>query len=119
MESATTPPIDAAPIEAGPRSKHSSSSRQVRGSSLMLLGRGISMAVTFTIQVLIVHFLSKANYGAFAYALSFVTVGQTICLLEAMKLFNELKSEHAGVISKVLVEDGTAVEFGQPLFVIE
>ena len=33
-----------------------------------------------------------------------------------MKLFNELKSEHAGVISKVLVEDGTAVEFGQPLF---
>jgi oxaloacetate decarboxylase alpha subunit len=48
-----------------------------------------------------------------------VASGQTLCLLEAMKLFNELKSEHAGVISKVLVEDGTAVEFGQPLFELE
>ena len=48
-----------------------------------------------------------------------IEVGQPLCLLEAMKLFNELKSEHAGVISKVLVEDGTAVEFGQPLFELE
>ena len=48
-----------------------------------------------------------------------IQVGQPLCLLEAMKLFNELKSEHAGVISKVLVEDGTAVEFGQPLFELE
>jgi len=57
--------------------------------------------------------------------LSFVNVGDTIevgqplCLLEAMKLFNELKSEHDGVIAKILVEDGTAVEFGQPLFELE
>ncbi len=43
-------------------------------------------------------------------------VGQTLCLLEAMKLFNELKSEHAGTITRVLVENGAPVEFGQPLF---
>ena len=48
-----------------------------------------------------------------------IAVGQPLCLLEAMKLFNELKSEHGGVISKVLVEDGAAVEFGQPLFELE
>ena len=48
-----------------------------------------------------------------------IEVGQPLCLLEAMKLFNELKSEHAGLISKVLVEDGTAAEFGQPLFELE
>jgi acetyl-CoA carboxylase biotin carboxyl carrier protein len=48
-----------------------------------------------------------------------IEVGQPLCLLEAMKLFNELKSEHAGVIAKILVEDGTAVEFGQPLFELE
>ena len=48
-----------------------------------------------------------------------VEVGQTLCMLEAMKLFNELKSEHAGVIARVLVENGTAVEFGQPLFELE
>jgi acetyl-CoA carboxylase biotin carboxyl carrier protein len=48
-----------------------------------------------------------------------IEVGQPLCLLEAMKLFNELKSEHDGVIAKILVEDGTAVEFGQPLFELE
>ena len=42
--------------------------------------------------------------------------GQTLCILEAMKLFNEFKSDHAGVIRRVLVENGSAVEYGQPLF---
>jgi oxaloacetate decarboxylase alpha subunit len=48
-----------------------------------------------------------------------VEVGQTVCLLEAMKLFNELKSEHAGVVRKVLAQDGSGVEFGQPLFELD
>lgn len=82
MESVSTPPsnpsIEAAPVEAKPREKHSSTSRQIRGSSLMLVGRSLSMVVNFVIQVLIVRYLSKAHYGAFAYALSFVTLGQTI-----------------------------------------
>jgi O-antigen/teichoic acid export membrane protein len=80
METASTP-RDAASIDKAPRIKHSSTSRQIRGSSLMLVGRTISMAVTFSIQVLIVHYLSKANYGAFAYALSFVALGQTLATL--------------------------------------
>jgi oxaloacetate decarboxylase alpha subunit len=45
-----------------------------------------------------------------------VEVGQVLCLLEAMKLFNELKSEQAGVVRRILAEDGSPVEFGQPLF---
>jgi acetyl-CoA carboxylase biotin carboxyl carrier protein len=45
-----------------------------------------------------------------------VEVGQTLCILEAMKLFNEFKSDHAGTVRKVLVEDAQPVEFGQPLF---
>jgi oxaloacetate decarboxylase alpha subunit len=48
-----------------------------------------------------------------------VEVGQTIAILEAMKLFNELKSEHAGVIRSVLVHNAEPVEFGQPLFELE
>jgi oxaloacetate decarboxylase alpha subunit len=48
-----------------------------------------------------------------------VEVGQTVCLLEAMKLFNELKSEHAGVVRKVLAQDASGVEFGQPLFELD
>lgn len=45
-----------------------------------------------------------------------VSVGQTLCIVEAMKLMNEIESEVAGTISEVLVENGTSVEFGQKLF---
>ena len=42
-----------------------------------------------------------------------------VCLLEAMKVFNEIKAEQSGTIAKVCVKDGDAVEFGQPLFMIK
>src|ERR1035437_2751733 len=45
--------------------------------------------------------------------------GQTICIIEAMKLFNEIESEFSGKIVKVLVEDTTPVEYDQPLFLVE
>jgi acetyl-CoA carboxylase biotin carboxyl carrier protein len=47
-----------------------------------------------------------------------VEVGDVLCILEAMKLFNELTSEHAGTIRKVLAKNADAVEYGQPLFEI-
>ena len=46
-------------------------------------------------------------------------VGQVVCIIEAMKLMNEIKSEAAGRIVEVLVENGAPVEFGQPLFMAE
>ena len=46
-------------------------------------------------------------------------VGQVVCIIEAMKLMNEIKSEVAGRIAEILIENGAAVEFGQPLFVVE
>ena len=48
-----------------------------------------------------------------------VEVGQTVCIVEAMKLMNEIGSDVRGIVRKVLVENGQAVEFGQPLFLIE
>jgi len=47
-----------------------------------------------------------------------VKVGQTLCIIEAMKLLNEIESEQAGVIKEILCENGQGVEFDQPLFVI-
>ncbi|SAL74309.1 acetyl-CoA carboxylase biotin carboxyl carrier protein subunit [Caballeronia peredens] len=47
-----------------------------------------------------------------------VKEGQTICIIEAMKLLNEIESDKAGVVKEILVENGQAVEYGQPLFVI-
>ena len=48
-----------------------------------------------------------------------VEKGQVICIIEAMKLFNEIEAEQAGRIVKVLVENATPVEYDQPLFLIE
>lgn len=47
-----------------------------------------------------------------------VTVGQTLCIIEAMKLLNEIESEKAGVVKQILCENGQGVEFDQPLFII-
>jgi acetyl-CoA carboxylase biotin carboxyl carrier protein len=47
-----------------------------------------------------------------------VKEGQTICIIEAMKLLNEIESDKSGVVKEILVENGQAVEYGQPLFVV-
>ncbi|PSB92371.1 acetyl-CoA carboxylase biotin carboxyl carrier protein [Candidatus Pandoraea novymonadis] len=47
-----------------------------------------------------------------------VKEGQTLCIIEAMKLLNEIEADKAGIIKEILSENGQAVEFGQPLFVI-
>lgn len=47
-----------------------------------------------------------------------VRIGDTLCIIEAMKLLNEIEADKAGVIKAILVENGQAVEYGQPLFII-
>ncbi|MBK7547207.1 MAG: acetyl-CoA carboxylase biotin carboxyl carrier protein [Rhodoferax sp.] len=48
-----------------------------------------------------------------------VKEGQTVCIIEAMKILNEIESDKSGVVKEILCENGQAVEYGQPLFVIE
>ena len=48
-----------------------------------------------------------------------VNVGDTLCIVEAMKMMNQIESDKAGVIKAILVENGQAVEFDEPLFIIE
>ncbi len=48
-----------------------------------------------------------------------VKVGQVLCIIEAMKMMNQIESERAGRVTSVLVQNGDPVEFGQPLFVVE
>lgn len=61
---------------------------------------------------------SAPGASPFASVGDTVTEGQTLCVIEAMKLMNEIPADKAGVIKEVLVENGQAVEFGQALFVI-
>jgi acetyl-CoA carboxylase biotin carboxyl carrier protein len=48
-----------------------------------------------------------------------VAVGDTLCVIEAMKLMNEIETDRAGVVKAILVENGQPVEYGEPLFIIE
>ena len=48
-----------------------------------------------------------------------IAVGDVLCIIEAMKLLNEIESDHAGIVKAILVENGQPVEYGQPLFVID
>ena len=67
-----------------------------------------------------VAYLSKEENGpTFVKVGDSVSVGQTVCLVEAMKTFNPVKADKSGRIVKVLVEAGSPVEYNQPLFVVE
>jgi acetyl-CoA carboxylase biotin carboxyl carrier protein len=55
---------------------------------------------------------------AFVDVGSAVAVGDSLCIIEAMKLLNEIECDHAGVIKAILVENGQPVEYGEPLFII-
>lgn len=61
---------------------------------------------------------SAPGSAAFVEVGSTVKEGDTLCIIEAMKLLNEIDSDKAGVVTQILVENGQPVEFGQPLFVI-
>ncbi|HFB2437885.1 TPA: acetyl-CoA carboxylase biotin carboxyl carrier protein [Neisseria gonorrhoeae] len=58
------------------------------------------------------------NAAAFVEVGQQVKAGDTLCIIEAMKLMNEIEAEKSGTVKKILVENGTPVEFGEPLFII-
>ena len=66
-------------------------------------------------------FYRSASPGAkpFAEVGGAIKEGDPICIVEAMKIMNEIECDATGTVSKILVENGQAVEFGQPLFIIE
>ena len=66
-------------------------------------------------------FYRSANPGskAFAEVGDAIKEGQPICIIEAMKIMNEIEADKSGTVVRILCENGQAVEFGQPLFIIE
>ena len=62
---------------------------------------------------------ASPNSPAFVEVGQTVKAGDTLCIIEAMKLMNEIEAETSGVIKEILVENGTPVEYGEPLFIIE
>ena len=66
-------------------------------------------------------FYRSANPGskAFAEVGESIKEGEPICIIEAMKIMNEIEADKSGTVTRVMCENGQAVEFGQPLFMIE
>ena len=62
---------------------------------------------------------SSPGAKAFAEVGDAVKAGQAVCIIEAMKIMNEIEADQDGTITKILVDNGQPVEYGQPLFVIE
>lgn len=62
---------------------------------------------------------SSPGAKAFVEVGSVVKEGETICIVEAMKILNEIEADKSGTVTQILAQNGQAVEYGQPLFVIE
>jgi acetyl-CoA carboxylase biotin carboxyl carrier protein len=66
-------------------------------------------------------FYRSASPGAKAFVEvgDSVKLGETVCIIEAMKILNEIEADKSGTVKQILCENGQAVEYGQPLFIIE
>jgi O-antigen/teichoic acid export membrane protein len=100
------------------------SRRHIRGSSLLLLGRVLSVGVNFGTQVLIVRYLSKTEYGIFAYALAIVGAGQSIAVLgldraisRFLPMYDE-RGEHGRLLGALLMVTATIVGMGVAFVVL-
>jgi acetyl-CoA carboxylase biotin carboxyl carrier protein len=106
----------AAPIAAAPAQPQASAPRSEKSASAdsgkKTLEIKSPMIGTF-------YRSSSPDTPPFASVGDKVTKGQTVCIIEAMKLFNEIESEVSGTIVKVMVENSTPVEYDQVLFVVE
>jgi acetyl-CoA carboxylase biotin carboxyl carrier protein len=111
-------PQQLAPVAAVPASVNSTSVAQapVASESNEVVEEGVEivspMVGTFYIS-------SDPDSPAFVHVGGAISEDTTVCIIEAMKIFNEIKAQCNGTIIKVLVENGEPVEFGQPLFLVK
>ena len=104
---AAAPAPQAAPAQVAPEASTVAAEPEISGNAVK--------------SPMVGTFYSAPSPGAAA----FVTVGQTVskgdtlCIIEAMKILNQIEAETSGVVKAMLVEDGHPIEFDQPLFIIE
>ena len=99
---ADTPPIETAPEKEGENEEDNSNYFTIKSSMIGTFYRS-----------------SSPENPSFVNVGDTIKEGDTICIIEAMKLFNEIESEVSGTIIKVLVDDATPIEFDQPLFLVD
>lgn len=108
------PPVMAAPAAAAPAAQPAVPAAAPAAAPEAPAGHIVKSPMVGT-------FYRSASPGAKAFVEvgSQVKEGETICIIEAMKILNEIEADKSGTITQILGENGQAVEYGQPLFVIE
>jgi len=104
---AASAPAAAAPVATEPAAATDSGNEEISGHTV-----NSPMVGAF-------YRASSPTVKAFVEVGQTVAVGDTLCIIEAMKLMNQIESDKAGVVKAILVENGQPVEYNQPLFVIE
>ncbi len=109
-----TPPVDA--VSAIPSNQ--APDKHLRGSVLLLVGRVVAMAANFAIQVLIVRYLSKSDYGAFAYAISLASLGSSFVVFGLDKTITRFlpiyqeKGEYHKMFGAIIIVVSTVFSLG-------
>jgi len=112
--------VPAAPTQAAPPAATGSAATTPTSESPIQAAEEIPQGHTVTSPMVGTLYLAPTP-GAkpFVELGQTVEVGQTLCIIEAMKMFNQIEADQAGVISARLVENEQPIEYGQPLFIIE
>ena len=111
-------------VEPGTATSASITKGQIRGSSLLLVGRFIALGLNFAVQFLIVRYLTQSDYGAFAYALSLVTLGESLVTLgldRGVGRFLAVYDEHrdyARLLGTLALVAGTVLSLGLAVVLI-
>ena len=116
----SAPVAPPAPVAAAPAPVAVSVSPAAPAAAAVLPADDVSKYITIKSPMIGTFYRSASpDKPFFANVGDEIKVGQVICIIEAMKLFNEIESEVSGRIVKVLVENSSPVEYDQPLFLVE
>ena len=111
-------PVAAAPAAAAPAAASATPAAAVPAATAGADDADHPGAVTSP-MVGVAYLSSEPTAAPFVTVGSKVTQGQTLLLIEAMKTYNQIKAPRAGTVTRILVESGTPVEFGEPLMIVE
>ncbi len=114
LKKASAPP--SAPVDAGTGGSVASPSHSSAGTSRSSVDEGLHVVKSPIVGTF--YAAPSSDAAPFVKVGDRVKVGQTICIIEAMKLMNEIEADAGGEVAQVLVENGQPVEYGQPLFAL-
>lgn len=107
-------PMQAAPVQAAAPVAPAPAAAEAPAAPAAVVGHQVKSPMVGTF-----YRASSPGAKSFVEVGSQVKEGETLCIIEAMKILNEIEADKSGTVTRILADNGQAVEYGQPLFVIE